>query len=796
MTAVYTYPGVYLREEQSGSVSISQVATSIALFVGMTQRGAVGRPTRVLTRAEYERIFGADTAVSEMTHQVRQFMLNGGSECFVMRIANGAQSAQVTLDNEFGAPAVILTAREAGLIGETIRIEVDYNTALPEVTFNLTVYREEPDANGRMVRKDLERHPDLEAWAGAPRNVVDVLAAGSRLVDATLAATPLFRGVAFAGLIGKTGTPQTDLESQLNVIVPVAGRFEISVDGQPWVPVALANPITVANIGTAVNAAILPQGVAVTVDSFDPITNASPGPLLRIRSNNTTARSRVLLRSISAADDIARACQMGSLNGGIELGGASAARPMPTGLVARLGSAAGLIDTLYSLLGEARTAVHGPQVADPQGAIAATSMTLMLGAGLNLFDNATNVASLLEGLNTLAAITGSLDLDLGAAPPRRWKASLEGFRMALRNFNVLPDFGPAATITWPGTVFGAAASGQYLSPGGGLPARANVRAYRLGGYGNGVFTYQNGTGSGLDGGVPTPLDYDNAYITVARDVEIFNMLILPRATGQTSAARDALWGPASAFCQSRRAVLLIDGNDQWADHNAAATGVAQLRAGLASDYAAAFWPRITIADPLTGADRQIDPTGSVAGVAARIDTSVGVWRASAGLDASIRGTRGVEHNVSDLENGVFNVQALNGIRSFAGGIVVWGARTMDGYDGSPNTDYRYLPVRRTACMIESSLERGLRFATFRPNDEPLWAQIRLAAGAFMNGIFRRGGFQGARASDAYFVKCDGETTTQTDRNLGICNVVVGFAALRPAEFVVITVRQLAGQIQT
>jgi phage tail sheath protein FI len=152
--------------------------------------------------------------------------------------------------------------------------------------------------------------------------------------------------------------------------------------------------------------------------------------------------------------------------------------------------------------------------------------------------------------------------------------------------------------------------------------------------------------------------------------------------------------------------------------------------------------------------------------------------------------------MSNEENGVINPEALNAIRVFPNGIVVWGARTMDGFDNSGDTDYRYLPVRRTALLIEESLYRGLQFAVFQPNDDRLWAQIRLAAGSFMNGLFRQGAFQGRKASEAYFVKCDSETTTQTDIDLGTVNVLVGFAPLRPAEFVVLTIQQMAGQVQT
>jgi phage tail sheath protein FI len=107
-----------------------------------------------------------------------------------------------------------------------------------------------------------------------------------------------------------------------------------------------------------------------------------------------------------------------------------------------------------------------------------------------------------------------------------------------------------------------------------------------------------------------------------------------------------------------------------------------------------------------------------------------------------------------------------------------------------------VPVRRTALYIEESLYRGLKWVVFEPNDEPLWAQIRLNVGAFMHNLFRQGAFQGQTPQEAYFVKCDKDTTTQNDINLGIVNIVVGFAPLKPAEFVIIQIQQIAGQIVT
>jgi hypothetical protein len=179
---------------------------------------------------------------------------------------------------------------------------------------------------------------------------------------------------------------------------------------------------------------------------------------------------------------------------------------------------------------------------------------------------------------------------------------------------------------------------------------------------------------------------------------------------------------------------------------------------------------------------------------ARIDASRGVWKAPAGTEADLRGINGLEFRFTDLENGVLNQRAVNTIRIFPNGIVNWGARTMDGDDDFAS-EYKYIPVRRTALFIEESLYRGLKWVVFEPNDEPLWAQIRLNVGAFMHDLFRQGAFQGKTKQEAYFVKCDYETTTQNDINLGIVNIWVGFAPLKPAEFVVLYLQQMTGQVQ-
>jgi hypothetical protein len=248
--------------------------------------------------------------------------------------------------------------------------------------------------------------------------------------------------------------------------------------------------------------------------------------------------------------------------------------------------------------------------------------------------------------------------------------------------------------------------------------------------------------------------------------------------------------------------LLVDPKAAWSANKE--TAAANARDGLTSlglfgvdaRNAALYFPRILKADLMR--DGQIEafvPCGIVAGVMARTDVQRGVWKAPAGLDAALNGIQGLEVNLNDQENGLLNPLGINCLRSFpVNGRVVWGARTLRGADQLAD-EYKYIPVRRLALFIEESLYRGTQWVVFEPNDEPLWAQIRLNIGAFMQNLFRQGAFQGKSPRDAYFVKCDKETTTQNDINLGIVNIIVGFAPLKPAEFVVIKLQQMAGQIE-
>jgi len=279
------------------------------------------------------------------------------------------------------------------------------------------------------------------------------------------------------------------------------------------------------------------------------------------------------------------------------------------------------------------------------------------------------------------------------------------------------------------------------------------------------------------------------------DVDLFNILCIPCAADLGADDMRAVYSEATTYCGSRRAFLLIDIPDAVASLEGMQTWLAQ-NDSLRSNNAAVYFPRTFVPDPVNGNRlRSLAPSGTIAGLFARTDATRGVWKAPAGTDGRLENVQDLAYLLTDLQNGALNPLGVNCLRVFPiYGPLSWGARTLDGADQLAS-EWKYIPIRRLALFIEESLYRGTKWVVFEPNDEPLWALIRLNVGVFMNGLFRQGAFQGSTPQQAYYVKCDSETTTQADRNLGIVNIEVGFAPLKPAEFVVITIQQIAGDLQ-
>jgi phage tail sheath protein FI len=657
-----TYPGVYIEEVPSGVRTITPVGTSIAAFVDRFRRGPLNEAVRVTSPSDFEREFGGLDPASEASYGIQQFFLNGGTEAWVIRVANGATTASLiaagTVPVAGQAFRVVAgrqirgaSAESPGDWGNFLRVEIDYDTValpnsaidpdgvlVPNELFNLTISEVEV-RDGRMAVRQTESYRNLTLRAPARTNAFEVVNAGSRLVQLDrlgLAPLPLppFRPDA-------TGTLGAVLSG-----APPAG----------------------------------PLNVTVTVDPDGP--GAAP--------------------AVSIARSFASAASFAAL------------RP---------------------LLEEAiRSAVDALSPAQEV------------------------VRPLLAGATVQFA----------------------GGRYRLQTGRSGLGFVPAATITLSGP---SAAGLGFAAPVVGAQMLVPTTAGT-----DGI----NPTGAILRG---TLLAKSGMH--ALEDVDLFNILCVPAAAELTApGAMPAFYAAAEAYCESKRAFLIVDVPGGTDDPDAMETWLTD-NATLRHKNAAVYFPRVHIPDPLDQDRlRSVGASGTMAGLYAQTDAARGVWKAPAGTDVKLRNVQDLDYVLTDRENGVLNPIAANALRNFPiFGHVAWGARTLDGADQQAS-EWKYIPVRRLALFLEESLYRGTKWVVFEPNDEPLWAQIRLNVGAFMHGLFRQGAFQGQTPKEAYFVKCDKETTTQADINLGVVNILVGFAPLKPAEFVIIKIQQMSGQIPT
>jgi len=818
MPVSVSYPGVYVQEVSSGVRTIVGVGTSIAMFIGRTRMGKLDQPERCLSYDDFVRKFDSSPD-GELATSVRLFFTNGGTECFVTRIARNATAAEVTLGNEAAAPQPVLRAiaKSAGTFGDDIRLAIDYNTLEPEATFNLEVFRWNRGPGGALQKTLTERFLSLSMDPAHPRFAPPLVTSASKLIDLSdrdalnaplagaIAPTP---GFSQSGFAVSSATPAVFRSQWLALIGSTAtsNRFGISVDGNAPVTVDLSSldfaagpsvtnpnplntgPNAVANLAGRIQELInreLPAGalVAVTLPAgpAGPAAPGTPDNVTTVTLRITSANGDVRIVPASS-NDLAVRLMLGTAQGGLEVSRFAMRRPAPTAWVFN-GTAASL-----TAFAQTRQDAFDTLVVDS--------------VSINVSAIATTVAPVVEpriyqdaGATTqndgrggvrekLAVLAAAVIAARASDPDFGWTAEVWGNRLAL-----IATGGPDSKVAAVSTRLGLAAG-----PALATNPVVNQRHVNLGATIGAPVYFALGV-AGNPGATPQPDNYAAIYPLIDSAVDLFNLLILPRDNDMSDADRKKLWGPASVFCQQRRAFLLIDPPSTWTNADNATggpSGVNSLRIGLVKDHSAVFYPRLTIDD--RGVEKHVDPAGAIAGLMARIDGTRGVWKASAGTEADLRGVLGVEIRFSDRENGVLNPKAVNTIRVFPNGIVSWGARTMDG-DDAFGSEYKYIPVRRLALFMEESLYRGLKWAVFEPNDEPLWAQIRLNVGAFMHNLFRQGAFQGATPREAYFVRCDASTTTQNDRNLGVVNIIVGFAPLKPAEFVVLTLQQMAGQIQ-
>ena len=669
MPSVNTYPGVYVQELPSTVHSIAGVGTSIAAFVGHTERGIDNRAQVIFGLTDYERLYGGLAIDSEVSYAVRQFFQNGGTQAYVVRTpkqyanATDVKYAKVEV-GELTFEALSSGTWANGKLLVDVDVEgIDLSATSPDkFAFNLTITN--------LADGTRERFPGVTLNAARRRYVQGVVNdpdTGSQLVtiskvDPKDPQVPM----RVSGVLGKDAVTN-------NILKDLTGKVA-------------GGTATADNSFLLKLPVVKPDGVTVKVFAKG---DSVPGTLSGIALKLQQAINAVLAVQVPGASVV---CSVS---------------PTSTGEAFRINA------MVPSLPGIKISFEESPTTGTFAGTL-----------GLNPSDE-----------------TSPAHYPLGVAET---------------------DGGSA---------------GGIASVPSGLPGTSEL--------------------------VGDPAALTGIYSLTK--VDLFNLLSIPEATRAsrkdpytTDGNIDALtiYSAAMSLCLARRAMLLVDPPPELRTV-AAAVDWKSSKLGLSGPSAAAFFPRLRLADPLDGGQlRSFAPSGVVAGVYASTDAARGVWKAPAGVGATLSGVQSMTYQLNDLENGVLNPLGLNCFRTFPNyGPVLWGARTLEGADAQAS-QWKYVPVRRTALFIEESLYRGTKWVVFEPNDESLWSTIRMNVNAFMDQLFRKGAFQGRVADQAYFVKCDAETTTQADIDLGVVNILVGFAPVKPAEFVVIQIGQMAGQLES
>ena len=766
MPATLTYPGVYIEEISSGVHTITGVATSIAAFVGWAPEGPIGEATLVQSWTDFQTQFGGfsqrNGSPNYLGYAVNQFFNNGGQQAYIVRlVADGndgtmpAGSAVANLTDINNNIFLKLQAANPGNWATNYGIVVKVSTA-DTTRFSLAVVYAPSGANPQVV----ESFQNLSLAPADPLYAVTVINSDSNFVAFAPGYTPPSSLLPPGGNIATTpfmlvGIQPIYLQDNSS---PAVTYLEIQANQPSNWPANFAVSVKAATNGLLNNFDLEvqydpsktgPLGVSsipITVESF---------PNLSVNPNDPNYAVAVLNNN---SNFVVVPATYTPLATGVNLSLPATFPAAPTAQLTNTGS----------------VNIHD------QSSPPVTFLTLQ----------ATSPSGWPENFGVSAQADGTgFDLEVVYYP-----ATGAVGNVALPV--VLEKIAPATATNIAKSQFIA------LPPGYTIPTAATLN---LPAKFPSVPTMLN---PNLDGTVlqPNTAAFENKMLDTHGDgthgvfllerVDIFNLLCVPGETAKLGSSATVL-SQLEAFCVLERAFLIVDSDITDRFSNLQQNGPSSAIIGANSTNAALYFPWIQAPDPLFGNRlAYFPPSGFVAGIYAATDTTRGVWKAPAGIDASLTGASGLQYNLTDLENGDLNVQGINCLRQFrVYGNVVWGARTLQGNDQA-GSQWKYIPIRRLALFLESSLYDGTQWVVFEPNDEPLWGQIRLNVGTFMQGLFLQGAFQGSTPAQAYFVKCDSENNPQSSIDQGIVNILVGFAPLYPAEFVVIQIQQLAGQLQS
>lgn len=767
-----TYPGVYIEEIKSGVHTITGVATSITAFLGRAARGPVNEAVTINSYADFERIFGGLWEHSTLGFAVRDFYLNGGSQAIIVRLYSpyfiNAEDRQVAQD----AVQPLLDAAKGAAANIQAIVEAVSNAAekvnvspVAVRAANAIVLATKSAANKLNAKPDDVKSAVSDAAASAfPVTKAKLNVAGLPLEAANEGSwgeyLEAYIDFNVSDAVAKSmGLDDTDLFN-LTVIDNSGGQTELfrnltlrdsplridkvlkdQSDLVRWVGDLDQSPVTERE-----------ELLASAKTQYDSIPTGQPQALFdevqTKRNVSDAARKKYTYAIAKQAQSIMDKYDSGSFDKA----------------QAEVDKKQQAVDEAKKGLEEAEATGNSDDINRAQDALNTANTNLA---------NAQTARDALTPIGIATKLRDDAQAKMAAATTAQNKDDYDKALIARDNAQAALD---------------ALNSQQDMIQKKNAADNAKPDAQKA--VDGNWLTVEDFTGNGTEA--------NKLGLYALEQADLFNILCIPPYLPTGDVDVD-LVSAAAAYCERRRALLLVDPPHDWLDKDRAKTKFTDAtidNVGTRSSYAALFFPRFLQPNPLH--NNQVEefvPCGAVAGIFARTDVQRGVWKAPAGIDASLVGVPQLTVNLTDLENGELNPLGINCLRSFPiYGRVVWGSRTLRGADQFAD-DYKYIPVRRTALFIEESLYRGTKWVVFEPNDEPLWAQIRLNVGAFMHNLFRQGAFQGQTPRDAYLVKCDKETTTQNDIDLGIVNILVAFAPLKPAEFVIIQIQQMAGQIE-
>jgi phage tail sheath protein FI len=678
----YLTPGVYVEEKKAGIQPIEGVSTSVAAFVGVTQKGPVNKATLVTSLAEFVKIFGGPIPVIAGTQEhyvyyaVRHFFVEGGTKCFVARTVG------------YGDVNDASTIQAVAAFKDVSGVQVDGTTPVADA-LRVSALNE-----GR--------------WGESLEVQVENASRFSLLLAENI------------------------------VVAPAANQFTLkdNADVQVGSVLFLVEQVTgvVKSVDLAAGTIVLLPGL--TAESA-PFTFAIP--------DNTQVFSPDM-KFMSATD----------LAAPVSVTTATASGPIKLDTLLKVGGQvlkAG--DILNFNRGTSQMVVVKKYVEKILPGGERAMLVEFEPAGLLAFDR-TRTKVYARDFDILVKESGTV------AEVHEHLSLIDTHRRDYVNERLGPRSGASNLITAKekvGTSGAVIVNTAFVALAGGNDGLAVAPAF-----GDDDLIGSEVTGTGLFAFDPV------------KDISI---LVVPNAPNAVAKA-------AIAYCEKRKDIFFV------MDLPRTLSDPAAYVADKASSYAAIYYPWIFDDDPLTGKPLLLPPSGAVAGSYAQTDISRGVHKAPAGIDNGyLNSATGIQKVITKAANDILYQKKINVIRKYPEGILIWGARTL-----SAEPAWKYVNVRRLFIFLEQSIERGLKWVVFEPNDYGLWKSIERNVSAFLRVQWEDGKLVGATDAQAFFVRCNATTNPPDTVNVGQVIAEIGAAPSKPAEFVVFRFKQFAGKAKS